>query len=943
MAEGLGAMVRRASGTGWWRLVAVVSVVGLVGAGWVPAASGDGEPECSGVAADAGAAAVMAAACGIEVEILAERTEWETAWALPEGGTRLEVTALASRTVVDDEWVEVDPSLVAVAEGISVVAPVVGMVFSDGTAGVPLARLTRDGHELVVDVPFELPVPVVEGARLTYPQVADGVDLVVTVNADATGFAEVLVVESAAAAAGVVAAGLDFELGVSDGLELVEVGGGFVAEADGERVFGAPPVVMWDSGPAVMGRFAGPLEDGQEQDLFVAPAPGSAVAEVGVELAGGVLSLVPDESMVTDPGTVWPVYIDPTVDGSMVHRTAVRDVVAWGSKFNFTGPEGLGLCDKGQDGACTQTSRSRLLWQFNNLQDVGARAPEEILSATFTVEGAHSWSCEPRPVTLYRVGNFDASTVWPGGGLWDPIDTRWVAHRAGCAGGNHPRDIAFNAVAQAKAIAAAGTSVGSLGLQADESSMDNWKRYTHNATFKVTYNQAPSRPTEAETLDPHSECVWNVTRPYLASTTPVMRARISDPDKDILRARFELYHVSSGARLWRWEDENQWQSSGTVFSKRLEPGLVSEGVVYQWRVYAVDPSGAWGPWEKCEFIVDLSDPAMPTVTPVAGNPGFYPENEVSGAPGRAGQFRFASASSDVTKFVYSFNNSDLVESKAGSPVVVPFTPTSYGTTTLRVRAVDRAGRLSPMRTYVFYVGLPKVWAAWPLDEGQGSVAREVPAPTGRAAHDLALMPANPDLQPAWVAGPAGGPDRGLRFSNLTQHVRSQGPVVAMNESFSVLAIVRLKEIPEGSATAVSQNGQVSSGFSLGYRQHSSCPGDLSGCWSFFMYPSDAHVAPVQAAVDLPVSAGVWMVLAGVYDKGSQTISAYACELDTAMRNQAATPLPFTPWLATGSFVIGRGQANGASARAWPGEVAGVRLYSDALTHSTISQACGSGL
>jgi len=184
--------------------------------------------------------------------VVSARTEWETLVALPGGGMRLDVTALASRTLVDGRWVEVDPTLVAAGGGFEVAAPVVEMTFSDGRSGAPLVRMSREGHELVFDVPFELPVPVVEGARLTYGQVLPGVDLVVSVDEDATGFSEVLVVESAQVAAHPELAELRMGLEVSEFLEVREDGGGFGAvTGDGERVFTSQVPVMWDSASAV--------------------------------------------------------------------------------------------------------------------------------------------------------------------------------------------------------------------------------------------------------------------------------------------------------------------------------------------------------------------------------------------------------------------------------------------------------------------------------------------------------------------------------------------------------------------------------------------------------------------------------------------------------------------------------------------------------------------
>ncbi|MCG2799558.1 MAG: hypothetical protein L6367_13610 [Cellulomonas sp.] len=280
----------------------------------------------------------MAARCGEQVEVLAGRSEWNTLYARPDGSRELVSSVSAVRTKVSGDWAEIDSSLTSSSDGLVVASPAVPMTFSDGRADQPLARITRDGHELTFDVPFDLPVPQVSGSQVTYPAVLPGVDLVVTVNADATGFSEVLRVASAEAAANPRLRELQFPIETSHDLTVVDSQGGFEAtDASGETVFWSPTPQMWDSSAPVDAPVAGkrslgldswldgglsssrqtPEGAGTAQDRSAAPVGGERTAVMPETLSEGVVTVTPDAGLLTDPATVWPVYIDPAVSGSL--------------------------------------------------------------------------------------------------------------------------------------------------------------------------------------------------------------------------------------------------------------------------------------------------------------------------------------------------------------------------------------------------------------------------------------------------------------------------------------------------------------------------------------------------------------------------------------------------------------------------------------------------
>lgn len=233
-------------------LVAAVVTIGTVvppGAGTAPAAAA----ECAVTAEGPAEADAEARRCGHDVEVLSARTEWNTLYAQPDGTMRLDTTTAATRTQAGGEWADVDNAVVTAEGSLAVASPVYPMTFSDGTGDEPLATIERNGHVLSFDVPFDLPAPDVDGQRITYPGVLPGVDLIVTVNVDATGFSEVLRVESPEAAADPRLAELAFPVEVSDGLVVAPSEGGFVAtDAAGEEVFRSPVPAMWDSADAAV-------------------------------------------------------------------------------------------------------------------------------------------------------------------------------------------------------------------------------------------------------------------------------------------------------------------------------------------------------------------------------------------------------------------------------------------------------------------------------------------------------------------------------------------------------------------------------------------------------------------------------------------------------------------------------------------------------------------
>ncbi len=153
------------------RGVVPVVVVGLVFAGSDGAVADDtvdpvaSEPRCAATAETVEEAGAIAAVCDFDVVVAGLTDPWSMTTVRADGLVEWTSGIVAERSQTPEgDWVPIDASFTAPQEGrVGLVAPAVDMTFSDGTVGEPLAVLVKDGHELVYDMPFDLP------ARLWMP------------------------------------------------------------------------------------------------------------------------------------------------------------------------------------------------------------------------------------------------------------------------------------------------------------------------------------------------------------------------------------------------------------------------------------------------------------------------------------------------------------------------------------------------------------------------------------------------------------------------------------------------------------------------------------------------------------------------------------------------------------------------------------------------------
>jgi RHS repeat-associated protein len=948
---------------------------------------------CSGHAPDEAAAATVAQECGRDVEVVSKRTEFNTVYAQADGNMRLEISMAAVRTDVDGEWAGIDNTIVdGEGVGLEVASPAAEMVFSDGTDGEPLVRMVRDGQEVELDVPFDLTEPEVLGSSVMYPEVLPGVDLLVTVNEDATGVSEVLRVDSPEAAANPALAELAFPVEVSDGLDVEAVDGGFdVTDSSGEAVFTSPMPAMWDSSaertvsaPSARPRATGVLAAlrarvtaaaealGRASTRLQSPVDGDDIAAMPVEVGDDEITLSPDAGLLTGEETVWPVYIDPSLGMNLpTERKAVR----WGYSdyYNFPDDQGVGYCNKADPYGytCPATFTSQLLYEFDGLDLIGSMNSSEIIGAEFSAYGTHSYSCTPTNVQAWRIAPFSSATTWSGVTWTRLLQTHTIAHRPSCG---NARWVGFDVTVAVGELANENGSILAFGLRAaDQMSMTGWKRYRYDARLAIVYNRAPSTPTNLRVVTGAAvQSCPNGGTAYIGAGTTNLWADLADPDVGSrLRGNFDIFRVPSPldattaifSPAWTGSQASGMGHSVTVPAQRdangnPQPGappMVHNGS-YTWRVESTDddPNRAlWSPRAICTLIADFVPPTVePTVTAVAGGGAVYASGGVAnGGVGVPGNFAFAyPQADDIAGYRYSLNGDTSELWVAGASPTLAITPRGYGPQTLWVHAIDKAGNASPGRLYDFVVTRTGPGAEWRFDQSSGT-----------AVPDSSDSPGDYSMSvygtPTWVTGTtaslgkpyAYGSDRALQFdASGDDRVAFTGPVTRTDESFTVSAMVRLDSIPGGSSTAVSQDGTNTAGFSLGYRAGAYCTGGGSGCWSFFMYNNDdPGYAPVSVqSSDVPVVAGQWVQLAGSYDAEADQMRLMVCTVptsDTATVTTSDDATAFTStWNASGKFRVGQAAQGTAHVRPFIGDISGIRVYNGVADDADFSRACTKG-
>ena len=256
----------------------------------------------------------VAADCDAEVEITQAVNETTQTWALPDGRIRQEISAAPRRVDKNGEWVPLDLTLVQQSDGS--VAPKAhpgDLVISGATKGSDvheLATLGEGGDQVAMGWKGSLPEPTLSENKATYSEVMPGIDLVV--QATPRGVESLYTVKTKAAAKQVTKLTIPI---VGDDVashRMDEKGNLELLDENRKPVAASPNPLMWDA--QTDPRNGDPTNVVPIQSSAAArEATDTSVQAETIDSAGVNLTITPDADFLTDPDTVYPVTIDPTV------------------------------------------------------------------------------------------------------------------------------------------------------------------------------------------------------------------------------------------------------------------------------------------------------------------------------------------------------------------------------------------------------------------------------------------------------------------------------------------------------------------------------------------------------------------------------------------------------------------------------------------------------
>lgn len=883
-------------------------------------------------------ASERAAATGEPVEVSAERTEYTTTMANPDGSFVLTQSTEPQRARDENgAWQDIDVTLEKRADGtVGPKSAVVDLAFSGGGSGDGLVHLGSSEQRLKLGWPSALPAPTLDGATATYANVpVKDVDLQLTATAE--GYREVLVVKSAEAAASPELEKVELSA-AGEGLSVIpgEGGGLRAVDADGNAVFRGPSGQMWDSagdatpaprkGLRAVGTEERPKGDAAPEDP-AQPGTGDATADLPVAVGDdGTVSVTPDLDLLRGEKTVYPVFIDPSVG---LGKSEWTKLSSDGDKFwKFSEPKGVGRCGVADGYYCSLGGYTdRMYFEFGASKLAG----KHVLDATFRAYETWSFNCSPHWVDLERTDNISEGTRWPGPKQLNQMGDRYVSAGRGnlCSPeqpnswvefNDNPAEKDENLTSTVRALASGKMSRLTLMLRAkDEGDPRAWKRFDNNAELKVWYMHKPGVPTSVGAIPGtgnKAQCRPAKDPLTVTVDTPKVQARVQTKveqhqgdEEGSLQAEFVMQRSSTDTASGSWSNvwtaykpDSGWHPDGTLetatTTKRADGGLYRFKARTQshWK-YGDRKGDLFSPYSKwCYLRIDSTAPKEPTI--VSHTPFtecVADDCAANGRPGTNGAFTFKPNRADKDVQAYRWrlltSDADTAQTRPARPdgsADVAVRPGLAGTQTLSVEASDlkkdKEGRVrwGPPAEFVFKVGLADgTTGRWRFDDGGPGSGRVTADDTGQVGtrHDIVLRE---EAGTGWsTMGRRGAGDYSLRLNdNLGDpgkqvgYASTDGVPVNSQDSFTVSAWAYLTDA-DTNRTVLSAPGEHGSAFTLYYSA-------AAKKWVFNRTDQDkngpVYIRSLAAAEKPPLK--VWTHLAGVFDtqgdadKSNDTIQLY---------------------------------------------------------------------
>ncbi|MFG2896330.1 LamG domain-containing protein [Streptomyces zaomyceticus] len=928
---------------------------------------------------------------GARVEVTGERSERTTVYANPDGYSfTLEESAVPVRVArPGGGWQEPDATLVRKPDGTIVPkASAVEMKFSGGGTKNPLVRIEDAGRSLALGWPKSLPEPELDGPNAVYREVMKDVDLRVTASAE--GFRHVLVVKSPEGAANPGLEEIDYSLKAT-GLKIVEGKAGNLAavDADGNRVFRAPPAQMWDSAGSpgsakaakapsnrtTAARGAEPtsaeLPEPAAGSAAVEPAGGDTVAKMDVDITPGALTVVPDADMLR--GTEaddFPLYIDPTVTWDESERTLLRsdgyESYAWENDSDGLG-KGVGKCGTWGAYYCGPGYVQRLYFEFSPEKLKG----KHVLDATFRVTEPWAFQCDPRWVDLVRANNISSATTW----ATRPKELDWMVDRNVSAGrgslcdadspdapiefSDNPEEPNENLTPTVRSFAAGSISRLTLQLRAhDETDTSAWKRFRNDAVLAVDFVGLPDKPTSLGVVTGSGTvCDTSEADPAVVSDpTPALKAfaqtKAGGEQEAQLRVYFDLDHKNADGT---WSDTSDGNGSvrpstgyiGDGQSATLSWSSLTDGKLYRYQAWTHSFYNGGASWLSsgssgfCYFKIDSSAPKAPRILIRGPYSECLPNSCAGGGgPGVQASFFFAPAAGDdnVTNFQYRLSQSaswtNVCQTSGPCLFSAGYKPPKSGTYAIYVRAKDSVGRWGAQSTLQFKVERGEAPVGrWRFDEA-GGVAVDTALGGGGARQDATL------------AGGAVRDDRG-RLGRITHDASGQPLTTPVNDrglslnGTGAYAATSAPPLNTGlpytvsawarldgktqDGAVLSQDGTRYSPFLLWYDKE-------QDTWMFGVKEKDEDTAAghVGLAGKVPATLGVWTHLAGSYNPDTKEVRFYV------NGKLQGTKVVAGSWSAGGPFNVGRHLWAGARTAPFRGSVDEVAVWQRSLPDGEVA-------
>ena len=669
--------------------------------------------------------------------------------------------------------------------------------------------------------------------------------------------------------------------------------------------------MMWDSSGTPTGSASG-------------PADGTKTAPMTLQVSDQEITVKPDTSLLTGKSTKYPVYLDPAL--FRTSWTMINDQYPNQSYWAYdrhgcpSGYAGLDCAKVGYtDEAETMTYRS--LFEFGTGDYVG----KHVLDAKLSMDLLYSWACVDS-VTYAHVVNaaLGSGTTWnSNAGLWGGA----VASVSNSSCGKARRRSEWGVTGTAQTAAANWWPRTTFGLQAaDEGSHNGWKKFDAGTAYlTVTYNSYPNAPDGLTIAG--AACTTGTSRPYVRTLTPLLKARVSDPDgyARLLSGAFWWWPLG-GAQSSGNTVSQSAVASGTTAQASVPTGRLVDGTTYVVRAQAADGIDSGQYSGNCEFTVDATPPPTPGGVASTAYPA---DGALHGGAGVAGNFTFSPPTNGAAEITgYAYTTDDGIQAAQAKHVTadptshsatVSITPPVDGLVTLHVWSVDKAGNHSlTSLSHVFGVRAGSgPDAVWQFTEGSGSTAVD------SSAHGNTATLAST----TWTPG-RGKADSALLLDGTTSTARTVGPIttrdpttgatttVRTNANLTVSAWVRL-DVAGGinKRAIVSQDGTRAAAFTLDYS-------GTDDRWRFVIAATDADAPALYRAVsDAAPQIGVWTHLTGTYNATTGKVTLYVNGVAQAIT--AVAPGSFN---ATGPLVIGRRLWAGAAMDFFVGAIDDVRVY-----------------